>query len=362
MQKNCPLIVIGTRPEAIKLSPLYLALRERGHKPQVLFTGQHPDIVASILEYFDVPIWRTLDAMRPGQTLASLSTRILQEFESHRTELSRFGSFFVQGDTTTAFLGAYWAFLNHIPVVHVEAGLRTHDLTAPFPEEANRQLMTRITDLHFAPTKAAKSDLLSEGVAARRIHVVGNTGIDACRFVIDSEMHLNSKKDGSDYFVVTAHRRENFGDRLVQIALAVRQILDSHVGIRAVIPMHPNPEARGTWMKAFAQDPRVELIEPLDFVPFLRICSGARVILSDSGGIQEEAGSLRVPVLVLRDVTERPEAVAAGFCRMVGANPKRILSGFRRAMKNGCEGRGGNPYGRGDSSVQIAKICEKHLF
>jgi UDP-N-acetylglucosamine 2-epimerase (non-hydrolysing) len=362
MQKNRPLIVIGTRPEAIKLAPLYLALRERGHKPQVLFTGQHPDIVATILDFFRVPIWRTLDVMRPGQSLASLSVRILQEFESQKTELSKFGSFFVQGDTTTAFLGAYWAFLNHIPVVHVEAGLRTYNLKAPFPEEANRQLMSRITDLHFAPTQAARNDLLSEGVSPRRIHVVGNTGIDACQFVLDRQMRPKVHQGDSDYFVVTAHRRENFGDRLVQIAIAVRQILDSHVGMRAVIPMHPNPEARGTWMKAFSQDPRVELTEPLDFVPFLKLCGGARVILSDSGGIQEEAGSLRVPVLVLRDETERPEAVAAGFCRIVGANPKKILSGFRRAIKHGSEGRGGNPYGRGDSALRITKICEKSLF
>lgn len=358
------LIVFGTRPEAIKLCPLVQALaahRER-IEPVVCVTAQHRGMLDQILNAFFVRPDFDLDVMTPGQTLPTLTSRLIAGLEPVLATV-RPSMLVVQGDTTTTLCGALCGFYARIPVAHVEAGLRTGDMTAPFPEEMNRIVTGRLAALHFAPTQWAADNLLREGVPAGRVEVTGNTGIDAVLSVKAAleagkwegvEIPLDARKK---LVVVTAHRRENFGDAFVNVCEAVAEIA-SRPDVQVVWPVHPNPNVRSV-VERMLRGTAVVLTEPLSYIPFVDLLRRATVLLTDSGGIQEEAPSLGKPVLVLREKTERPEAVAAGTVKLVGSDPAAIVRECNRLLDHPEErarmARVHNPYGDGHASKRIAQ-------
>src|ERR1017187_10011001 len=326
------LLVFGTRPEAIKLCPVLLQLRRlsRDFRVQCCVTAQHRAMLDQVLEVFDVVPDFDLDLMQPGQSLAQLSARILEALEnvlfSERPTIV-----LVQGDTTTTFCAALSAFYQHIPVGHVEAGLRTGDLGQPFPEELNRVLTTRISTLHFAPTSGAAANLRREGVREDCISVTGNTGIDAVLQVRDKleTGQLPSAvwpdlDPSKRLLLVTAHRRENFGAPLEAICSALLR-LAARPDVQIVYPVHYNPNVAGPVKPLLGEERNIILYEPLDYVPFVDLMRHAYLVITDSGGIQEEGPSLGKPVLVMHEKTERPEAVEAGTVKLVGADPDRIV-------------------------------------
>lgn len=358
------LTVFGTRPEAVKLCPLVLELKQRPEfTVRVCVSGQHRSLLDPVLSLFGVEPEMDLAVMQPDQTLNGLAARILERMDAvlaHEPPQL----VLVQGDTTTAMATALACFHRRIPVGHVEAGLRTGDLTQPFPEELNRVLCGRIATLHFAPTPRAAETLRSEGVAAGRVTVTGNTGIDAllwtqarvrdgCRAGYAGPVPA----EGRRLVLVTAHRRESFGEGFIRIAEAIRRIA-ARGDVECVYPVHPNPNVRRVIDSHLSGVERVHLIEPLEYAPFVDLMSRATVALTDSGGVQEEAPSLRLPVLVLRDKTERQEAVEAGTARLVGTEPDRIVAEtFRllddpvaRAAMTGVH----NPFGDGWACRRIA--------
>jgi UDP-N-acetylglucosamine 2-epimerase (non-hydrolysing) len=361
------LLVFGTRPEAIKLCPLIRTLRARKHQsplqPVVCVTGQHRRLLDGVLEAFDVQPDYDLDLMRPNQALSSLASRMLEAlppiYEEVKPKLV-----VVQGDTTTAFGGALAAFYGRFPVAHVEAGLRTFDLKAPFPEEMNRVLTSRVAELHFAPTKQAAENLRREGVATESIYITGNTGIDAVLSVRDGLCEgklsgISFPLDGrKKLVVVTAHRRESFGKGLRAICRAIEE-LASRNDVQVVWPVHPNPAVTATVHGQLGCLPNVLLLPPLDYVPFVDLLRRAYLLITDSGGIQEEGPSLGKPILVLRDKTERPEAVAAGTVKLVGSDPDKITGQARLLLEDRSEyermARLHNPYGDGKASIRIAE-------
>ncbi len=369
MHKIC--FVFGTRPEAIKLCPLVNHLRAHGDSldVRVCVTAQHRQMLDQVLAVFDVVPDHDLDLMQPGQTLAQSASRMLAGLEPVLAS-SRPDLVIVQGDTTSTLCGALAAFYQHIPVAHVEAGLRTHDLRQPFPEEMNRVLTSPLASLHFAATEGAAQNLRREGVANKTITVTGNTGIDAVLTVRDA---LESGRlqgpgwprlDSSKKLVlVTAHRRESFGAGFERICEALAAIA-SRPDVQLVYPVHPNPNVQDPVNRLLANHPNVLLIEPLDYAPFVDLMRRAYLIVTDSGGIQEEAPSLGKPVLVLREKTERPEAVEAGTVLLVGTDPARIVAEaanlldhpeIRQAMA-----RVHNPYGDGRASERIHHVI--HSF
>jgi UDP-N-acetylglucosamine 2-epimerase (non-hydrolysing) len=359
------LFVLGTRPEAIKLAPLALHLggRPQQFRVRVCVTAQHRSLLDGVLARFGVVPDFDLNVMRPDQSLAGLTARILEGLDPILERVSP-DIVLVQGDTTTTLAGALAAFYRHIPVGHVEAGLRTHDFDHPFPEELNRVLATRLTTLHFAPTDGAAAVLRREGVAEDGIFVTGNTGIDALLYARDrlesgawpgfDAVALDSSKQ---LILMTAHRRESFGAPLRNICAAVRT-LAGRGDVEIVYPMHPNPNVRRVVEPLLSGIPGVHLIEPLDYVPFVDLMRRADLLLTDSGGIQEEAPSLGKPVLVLRETTERPEAVDAGSARLVGSDPGTILAAATELLKSIPRGgpvtRRANPFGDGGASPRIA--------
>jgi UDP-N-acetylglucosamine 2-epimerase (non-hydrolysing) len=373
-------VVFGTRPEVIKCAPIIKAARERGHDVKVIVTGQHRHLVAPLMRFFDIGTDIDLDVMLPNQTLSKLSERILSRLNENQS-LTDLDYLLVQGDTTSAAMASYWAFLHKIPVGHIEAGLRTYDLAAPFPEEANRQLIGRIATLHFAPTKMAETALLRENISPETIHQVGNSSIDALEYALrrvdDPSVPAEERLDpkileflGEHKLVlVTAHRRESFGNAFESICHGIRSILDASEETKVVYPVHPNPNVREPVMRLLGDHPRVLLCEPLPYVGFIKLMSRADVILTDSGGIQEEGPTLKKPILVMRDQTERPEGVEAGFAKLVGTDPKRILEATLHALKSEFKVDRVNPYGDGKTSVRIctilesgeSKICEEKL-
>lgn len=368
--------VLGTRPEVIKLAPLIIEARRRGHAIQVVLSGQHRHLVEPLLRFFQVGVDLDLDVMTPKQTLAGLSTRVLAGLNGHEADI-RPHFLIIQGDTTTAFCAAYWAFCRGIPIIHVEAGLRTYDLAAPFPEEGNRQLIGRIACLHLAPTAGAALALAREGVPARCVKIVGNTGIDALLLAVrrlDDEHVLPAVDPDSSpgqharllafignhrLVLVTAHRRESFGAGFDDICLGIRQIASEREDVRIVYPVHPNPHVRTVVTERLQGHERILLCEPLPYAGFVDLMRKADVLVTDSGGVQEEGPSLGVPIVVLRDATERPEGVAAGFSTLVGTNPDRIRAGVVAALAHGCQGRGSNPYGDGLASARIIDQLER---
>jgi UDP-N-acetylglucosamine 2-epimerase (non-hydrolysing) len=355
------LVILGTRPEAIKLCPVVAELRRRGFDTRVCVTAQHREMLDQVLEVFGVRPDYDLDCMRPGQTLFQSTARILAGLEGVLAD-GRPDVLLVQGDTTTTLCGALAGFYAGVPVGHVEAGLRTGDLAAPFPEEANRVLASRLTTLHFAATPWARGNLLAEGVPAGRITVTGNTGIDA---VLDIAARLETgelsapsyRHPGRRLILVTAHRRESFGAGFEEICAGLLR-LATRGDVDIVYPVHPNPQVRRVVEGRLGGADGIRLIEPLSYVPFVSLLQEADLVLTDSGGVQEEGPSLGKPVLVLRDKTERPEAVEAGTARLVGPHQERIVAECARLLDDpaayAAMARAHNPYGDGQASARIA--------
>ncbi len=363
LRRKKVLFVFGTRPEAIKLCPLVHRLAAAPElETRVCVTAQHRQMLDQVLAAFQVHPDHDLDLMRPGQTLSQSSSRILAGLEpvlaAEKPDLV-----VVQGDTTTTLCGALAAFYHHVPVAHVEAGLRTHDMLQPFPEEMNRVLTGRLASLHFAATAGAAAHLHAEGVPASSITVTGNTGIDAVLYVRDGLIQgrlpaspLAGLDPSRKLVLVTAHRRESFGEGFERICQALA-LIASRPDTQIVFPVHPNPNVQSPVNRLLAGRPNVLLIEPLDYVPFVDLMRRAYLIITDSGGIQEEAPSLGKPVLVLREKTERPEAVDAGTVRLVGTSVERIASEAARLIEDAslyqAMARVHNPYGDGRASDRI---------
>lgn len=363
MQPLKVLFVFGTRPEAIKLCPLILAMRQRGEfDARVCVTAQHREMLDAMLARFGVEADDDLDVMAPDQPLSLLTARILERLDGvlvrRRPQLV-----LVQGDTTTTMAGALAAFYRRIPVGHVEAGLRTGDLGQPFPEEANRVLTSRLATLHFAPTPRAKANLRQEGVPEDRIFVTGNTGIDALLYTRERlergewpGFDAGVPAPGRKLVLMTAHRRESFGEGFLRLCEGVRRIA-ARGDTEIVYPVHPNPNVRTVVERELGGVERVHLIEPLDYVPFVDLMRRADLLLTDSGGVQEEGPSFGKPVLVMRNKTERQEAVEAGTAILVGTDPARIAAEAGRLLDS-TEARRAftrvrNPFGDGRASLRI---------
>ena len=361
------LVIFGTRPEAIKLCPLVTALRThastRHYRTLVCVTAQHRQMLDQVLGAFDITPDFDLDMMKPGQTLTGLTARLLSALELIFSEVKP-ALTIVQGDTTTTLAGTLAAFYARVPIAHVEAGLRTFDLQAPFPEEMNRVLTGRLASLHFAATDWAADNLLREGVPAELVQVTGNTGIDAVLATRDSIEHgrptgLELDIDPSKkLIVVTAHRRESFGEGFVQICQALAE-LAARPDVQIIWPVHPNPNVQravDTWLRGKSN---VALVEPLDYLPFVDLMRRAFLLITDSGGVQEEGPSLGKPILVLRDKTERPEAVHAGTVKLVGTDRERIVNEASALLDQPGEyermARLHNPYGDGKACARIAE-------
>jgi UDP-N-acetylglucosamine 2-epimerase (non-hydrolysing) len=364
------LTVFGTRPEAIKMAPLVHALRRKpGVECRVCVTAQHRQMLDQVLELFEIKPDYDLNLMKAGQTLQSITCDIVTELtpvlESYRPDYV-----LVHGDTTTTFASALASFYLKIKVGHVEAGLRSGDMYSPWPEEGNRKLTGQLTHLHFAPTTASQQNLLAEGVRADDIVVTGNTVIDALLAVTQrldrdetllAEMRTAfSMLDASRRMVlVTAHRRENFGDGIRQICNAVRYLAECYPDVDFVYPVHLNPQVKVPAEEILSGIANVYLLSPQDYLPFVYLMSRSTLILTDSGGVQEEAPSLGKPVLVMRDTTERPEAVAAGTVRLVGSNSDRIVSACRELLDDSGRydemARAHNPYGDGRACERIVE-------
>ncbi len=365
------LLVFGTRPEAIKLCPLVEALRqEPAIETLVCVTAQHRQMLDQVLAVFGVKPDFDLDLMQPGQTLSALSARLIAGLEKVFVDV-RPSLAVVQGDTTTTLCAALCAFYARVPVAHVEAGLRTFDMQAPFPEEMNRALTGRLATLHFPATEWAAQNLLREGVTAERVEVTGNTGIDAVlsiRSALESgrlsgiDMPLDPSRK---LIVVTAHRRESFGEGFVRICQAIADLAQRQ-DVQIVWPVHPNPNVRNTVDEVLRDRSNILLIDPLDYLPFVDLMRRSHLIITDSGGVQEEGPSLGKPILVLREKTERPEAVEAGTVKLVGTDRSAIVSQAVRLLENSVEyermARLHNPYGDGHASERIARRIAAHFL
>lgn len=359
------LFVFGTRPEAIKLCPVILYMRSRPAEfdVRVAVTGQHRDMLDPILQTFSVAPDYDLDLMQRGQTLAASTARMLAALEPVLSD-ARADMVFVQGDTTSTLAGALSAFYARIPVAHVEAGLRTGDAAEPFPEEMNRVITTRLATLHFAATRAAGENLLAEGVKAESIAVTGNPGIDAVHFVRSQletgaleGCQLGFLDPSRKLIVVTAHRRESFGAGLEAICRAL-ETLGRRGDVQIVWPVHRNPNVSGPAHAMLSGFPSIHLIEPLPYVPFVDLMLRADVLVTDSGGIQEEAPSLRKPAIVMRAKTERVEGVESGAVKLVGTDESRIVSEVAALLDSpdaAAADVSGNPYGDGKASARIAE-------
>jgi UDP-N-acetylglucosamine 2-epimerase (non-hydrolysing) len=366
------LFIFGTRPEAIKLAPVIRRIRESHPALQALVcvTAQHRAMLDQVLDCFELLPDFDLNLMTPGQTLAQTTSRVLAALDPILAA-ENFDMAVVQGDTTTTLAGAMAAFYRGIPVAHVEAGLRTGDMAHPFPEEMNRVVTSRLVALHFAPTDGSRQNLLAEAVPATSIFVTGNTGIDAVLFVAHaleqgaiSVQPWGWLNPARKLIVVTAHRRESFGDGIDRICAALAT-LAAREDVQIVYPVHRNPNVLGPVTRQLGSLANVVLIEPLDYPSFVDLMRRAHIILTDSGGIQEEAPSLGKPVLVMRDCTERPEAVAAGTVKLVGSGCAKIVSEAARLLDDPAEyarmSRIHNPYGDGHSSQRIVAHMESFL-
>jgi len=379
MIKKKIMLVFGTRPEAIKMAPLVHRLRAESNQFDVLVcvTGQHREMLDQVLGIFEITPDIDLNVMKQSQDLFDVTSSILMGmrdvFTKHKPDVV-----LVHGDTTTTFATSVAAFYSGIPVGHVEAGLRTYDLHAPFPEEFNRQVASKVTRWHFAPTNSSRDNLLAERVKPDSITVTGNTVVDALFWVLtriesDSErrialeamLHeaLSFQWKDEKFVLVTGHRRENFGDGFLQICSGIQQLARLYPMVHFVYPVHLNPNVRIPVNEILADLDNVHLIDPLEYEPFVYLLKHAYLVLTDSGGIQEEAPSLGKPVLVMRDVTERPEAVEAGTVELVGANKTRIVSSVSRLLDDDvhyqCMSRAHNPYGDGNACTLILDVLKK---
>ena len=358
------MLVFGTRPEAIKMCPLVKELNKRKNiKTIVCATGQHREMLNQVLDRFEVVPDYNLKIMQDKQTLFDITINILERIKSVLEEVKP-DIVLVHGDTTTTFVTALAAFYLQIPVGHVEAGLRTYNIYSPFPEEFNRQATGIIAKYHFAPTEVSKNNLLKEGKKEESIYVTGNTAIDALKTTIKANYtHPIIEWVGNNRLIMlTAHRRENIGKPLENIFLAIKKITEEYNDIKVVYPIHKNPVVREIANKIFMNDQRVKLIEPLDVIDFHNFLNKSYLILTDSGGIQEEAPSLGKPVLVLRDTTERPEGIKAGTLKLVGTDQNEIYNNIKMLLNDKEEydkmSRASNPYGDGEACKRIADILD----
>lgn len=358
------MLVFGTRPEAIKMCPLVNELKSRKNlEVEVCVTGQHRQMLDQVLEAFSVVPDYDLSIMKDRQTLFDVTTNILNRIREV-LEKAKPDVVLVHGDTSTTFVTALACFYLQIPVGHVEAGLRTYNIYSPYPEEFNRQAVSIISSYNFAPTELSKQNLLKEGKAAESIYVTGNTAIDALKTTV-REDYTHPELDwtkGSRLIMITAHRRENLGEPMKHMFRAIRRVCDEHPDIKAIYPIHMNPVVRETADEILGGDERIRIIEPLDVLDFHNFLSRSYLILTDSGGIQEEAPSLGKPVLVMRDTTERPEGIKAGTLRLVGTDEEVIYQNFKQLLENEEAYRkmsmASNPYGDGFASKRIADILE----
>lgn len=356
------LLVFGTRPEAIKMCPLVNELKTReGIKTIVCVSGQHRQMLDQVLEAFHVVPDYDLSIMKDRQTLFDITTNILDRIKAVLEEVKP-DVVLVHGDTSTTFITALACFYMQIPVGHVEAGLRTNDIYSPFPEEFNRQAVSIISRYNFAPTEQARQNLLSEGKRPESIFVTGNTAIDALRTTVREDYSHPELVWASDsrLILITAHRRENLGEPMNNMFRAIRRVMDEHTDVKAIYPIHMNPIVRKTADEFLGDDDRIHIIEPLDVLDFHNFLARCFLVLTDSGGIQEEAPSLGKPVLVMRNTTERPEGIAAGTLKLVGTDEEVIYRSFKQLledneeyarMSNAC-----NPYGDGFACKRIADI------
>lgn len=377
MQKfNKILLVFGTRPEAIKMASVVRALSEaKQWEVKVCVTAQHRQMLDQVLDLFNIKPDFDLNLMKPGQDLTDITSNVLigmrDVFKQWKPDMV-----LVHGDTATAMAAALAAYYAKIPVGHVEAGLRTNDIYSPWPEEMNRRMVGRVASLHFAPTETARANLLAEGCADESIYVTGNTVIDALLNVVErinTDATLNQQlrerfaflQEDKRLILVTGHRRENFGQGFEDICKALRETAERD-DVEIVYPVHLNPNVQEPVRRVLGGCPRIHLIEPLDYLPFVYLMSRAHILLTDSGGIQEEAPSLGKPVLVMRDTTERPEAVAAGTVRLVGTDAARIVAAVAQLLNDQQEyGRmscAHNPYGDGHAAERICKIIKGEMI
>ena len=364
--KNAPpkvLCVVGTRPEAIKMAPVVLALRRSGRwDVKVLATAQHRELLDQVLQLFNIAPDLDLDAMRPDQALAALTARLIMGmddcFEAHQPDLV-----LALGDTTTVMAAALASFYRKIPFGHIEAGLRTHDFQYPWPEEMNRVVAGHLAAVNFAPTETARSNLLREGVDASRIHVTGNTVIDALHIVAEKDFPTGVDLPPNQRMIlVTAHRRENFGAPMISICRAIGELTRKYPRLQFVFPVHPNPNVQRIVKQELGALRQVSLCEPLGYGAFVTAMKRSYLLLSDSGGVQEEAPALAKPVLVLRNETERPEAVAEGVVELVGTDKARIVDRVSALLDDEREyskmAKGISPYGDGKAAGRIVRILD----
>jgi len=365
------MVVLGTRPEAIKLAPVILALEASPHfEPYVALTAQHREMVDQVLALFAIRPRHDLNIIQPGQTLADVATRALSGLAA-LIAASRPDAVVVQGDTSTTFAGALAAFYADVPVVHVEAGLRTGNVRSPFPEEMNRRLTTQVTDLHLAPTPANRANLAAEGVDPTRTVVTGNTVIDALLWAVEQPSGYGDPAladlddDPRRVLLVTAHRRESWGPSMESIGRALAEVARAEPDLLVVFPIHRNPVVRQAIMPAVEGIDNVRVVEPMAYGSFAVLMRRAHLLLTDSGGVQEEGPSLGKPVLVMRDTTERPEAVHAGTVRLVGTGQNAIVGSVRELLHDerayAAMARAVNPYGDGRASARTVAAMA-HFF
>lgn len=362
------LIVFGTRPEAIKMCPLVLELKKRKDKFNILVcvTGQHKQMLDQVLEVFNIIPDYDLAIMKEKQSLFDITNNILVKMKGI-LEIEVPDVVLVHGDTTTTFSAALAAFYMKIPIGHIEAGLRTYDIYSPYPEEFNRQAVSIISTYNFAPTELARKNLLNEGKSTDSIYITGNTAIDALKTTI-RENYFHPELEwakGSRMILVTVHRRENIGEPMEHIFKAIKKICNKYSDIKVIYPIHMNPVVRKIASKILGKEKRIHIIEPLEVIDFHNFMAGSYMIITDSGGIQEEAPSLGKPVLVVRDTTERPEGVEAGTLKLVGTNENNIYENIKMLLENMEEyksmSRASNPYGDGTACCQIADILEYEM-
>jgi UDP-N-acetylglucosamine 2-epimerase (non-hydrolysing) len=372
MKKKTIAVIFGTRPDTIKMAPIILRLREERSWCRVvtIATAQHRQMLDQVLDVFRIHADHDLNIMRPKQSLALITRNTIDALDHIMVDESP-DMVLVQGDTLTTFVGSLAAFFRHIPVGHVEAGLRTNDKTQPFPEEINRRLTTTIADLHFAPTATARRALLREHVDPSTIHVTGNSVIDALHIAVTRKHSFSTPAlrqaaaDGRRIILVTMHRRENWGAPMHGAALALRRIALETPDALVVFPIHKNPIVREAVVPVLDDLENVMLMEPLDYMDFVHIMARSYLLITDSGGVQEEGPALGKPVLVLREKTERPEAVAYGTVKLVGVDQKKIHAGARRLLDDGAAYRrmalAANPYGDGKASDRTVKAIQYYF-
>jgi UDP-N-acetylglucosamine 2-epimerase (non-hydrolysing) len=363
-------VFVGTRPESIKLFPIIRELRARPKRftLRVIATSQHRDMLRQMLTFFDVTADVDFQLMQPGQTLASTTAKALYAMERELTEF-RPDIALVQGDTTTALSCALAAYYQNVAVGHVEAGIRSGNPNYPFPEEANRQIISRISLLHFAPTVGAKENLLKEGISQERIFVTGNTVVDSLRYVLSQQMQMSESlqsiiKNSKKLILVTLHRREIHGAQLRSLCKGIRAAARSLQSYTFIVPVHPNPVVQGTMCETLSEVTNIKLTEPQDYFSFVQLMSAASLIVTDSGGIQEEAPYLGKMVLVVRNETDRPESIALGLAKLVGTDGANLADEIQAAAKVSTiisTPTSGHPFGDGRSARTIADILEAHL-